>query len=626
MAREKPAAGHSGFRKDPGKGRRERLLKPCPPEQRASLFWNAGPCSGVGKEDFFAFFAQSHSKYEQEEQTNMTNLKKKLAVLLALCLMLGALPLSALAARYQLTLADGTTVVGELTTDDVTGAYEQTKLTGDYQYYSIAPGKITVGDKTANLTANYGEAPDQITLPVTATLVEETAALTFTKATAAVDGMEPATVMKDIADPTPSNKTITFTGSAPYVDAKSGHYLLVQITATAGTKIQVGTAAAQTFEGTTLNTAIPMDDSTTGTIAVSVLGANDAVVDTYTIDFTGVALLAKAGNGNTSAPAVDDESGDVIGTKVTDTAGNTVVVPTDSVVDTTEEMVTVAPVTDTTTADKVGIATTGDKKPAEAITSTIVSADKTTLVTVTVTKIDGTPGNQHTADDALASSPLTITIGNLTEGRTYYVFCIRDDGSVTSLGYAKPAGTLISFSTTHLCGFGATDITDLPAADKAALDTAVAATKDEGMTLAAGTEVENPAETETGIQAKFTAKANLTGTDAQTYYYGKLELKDLTADGYYLVAFDNGNAKPVSGSNVYPRTCIVVWADGNGEASMICQPGMLVSVYALHAGSGVPYVIPAEFADEDVFGLDKNNKGTSVNSLTDFTTLAPYTK
>lgn len=108
-----------------------------------------------------------YRKYKQEEINQM---KKKLtAAVLTLCLVLGLLPMSALAATYKLTLEDGTEV-GTIETNDETGAYEETALTGSFAHYSISPGTITVGDKTANLTAHYGEAPG--TLTVTATLVE----------------------------------------------------------------------------------------------------------------------------------------------------------------------------------------------------------------------------------------------------------------------------------------------------------------------------------------------------------------------------------------------------------------------------------------------------------------------
>lgn len=581
MAREKPAAGHSGFRKDPGKGRRERLLKPCPPEQRASLFWNAGPCSGVGKEDFFAFFAQSHSKYEQEEQTNMTNLKKKLAVLLALCLMLGALPLSALAARYKLTLADGTEV-GELTTDDTNKVTDST-LNAPYDYYSLAPGELTVDETTTELVAYYDGAPTA--LKFIPRLVSEAAALTFTGVTTGtISGMNVADLMEDITVAPQSGTTLTVTGTAPYFEGatveKSGHYLFVQITTTANATITLNGDEVNLTAGTPLTAAIELDKGTDGIITVPVKGTSD----TYTIDFTGVTLLAKSADGNTSAPA--EENGEVIGTKVTDTAGNTVVVPTDSVVDTTEEMVTVAPVTDTTTADKVGIATTGDKKPAEAITSTIVSADKTTLVTVTVTKIDGTPGNQHTADDALASSPLTITIGNLTAGRTYYVFCIRDDGSVTSLGYAKPAATLISFTTTHLCGFGATDITDLPAEEKGALDTAVKDSKDAGLVLTEGEAVVNPAEpVAASAQFRYTVSSALaSAAEKQEFFGGKLEVKNTSgADKTFMVAMttldSKGNPIKVGDKNL-SLTYVKKLADDE-IWELPCQQILNVRVYTI---------------------------------------------
>lgn len=124
-------------------------------------------------------------------------MKKKLAVLLALCLMLGALPLSALAATYKLTTKDGTEV-GTLTTDDETGAYEATNLTGDFAAYSIAPGTIKVGDKTATLTAYYDEAP----LTITATLnetAEESWTVTFAVGDHGTGTMEPVQVPKSAA-------------------------------------------------------------------------------------------------------------------------------------------------------------------------------------------------------------------------------------------------------------------------------------------------------------------------------------------------------------------------------------------------------------------------------------------
>lgn len=100
-------------------------------------------------------------------------MKKKLAVLLALCLTLGALPLSALAATYTVTDPEGNTV-GTLTTSDeetTKGQVTDTKLTGVYQYYSLAPDTIILeSDSPKTLTLYYGEAPTSLT--VTATLVE----------------------------------------------------------------------------------------------------------------------------------------------------------------------------------------------------------------------------------------------------------------------------------------------------------------------------------------------------------------------------------------------------------------------------------------------------------------------
>lgn len=96
-------------------------------------------------------------------------MKKKLAVLLALCLMLGALPLSALAAQYTATL-NGQEIT--LNVDDTTGAVS---LPSDLnEHYSVSPETLTVGSfpETQKFTLTYyGEAPN--TIEVTGTLVKE---------------------------------------------------------------------------------------------------------------------------------------------------------------------------------------------------------------------------------------------------------------------------------------------------------------------------------------------------------------------------------------------------------------------------------------------------------------------
>lgn len=109
-------------------------------------------------------------------------MKKKLAMLLALCLTLGILPLSALAAQYK-----GTLNGKEITIDvnDETGAVTlPSDLTA---YYSVSPETLTVGTFPASqeftLTAYYGESPKTVT--VTGLLVTEPAAKTFTVSFAA---------------------------------------------------------------------------------------------------------------------------------------------------------------------------------------------------------------------------------------------------------------------------------------------------------------------------------------------------------------------------------------------------------------------------------------------------------
>lgn len=242
------------------------------------------------------------------------------------------------------------------------------------------------------------------------------------------------------------------------------------------------------------------------------------------------------------------------------------------------------------------------------------------------------------AGDGLSISGNTLTIASTVEAGTVI--------TVTASYRDKTAAKYTITSATAANG----SFTVSPASEAAAGDTVtVTATPDEGymvdkitVSKADNTTVTvtnssfvMPAEAvtitvtfkETGaptskISAKFTS--TLTGTDIQEYYYGKLELTGLKAGSYYLVAFDNGNAKTDTGNSVYPRTCIVV--EGTGSTiSMTCQPNMYVSVYALHAGtSGAKYVIPEKFAEVDAFGLDTDNMGRKVETLTEFTVLRTY--
>lgn len=111
-------------------------------------------------------------------------MKKKItAAALALCLVLGLLPMSALAARYTGTL-NGAEIT--LDVDDTTG--KVTLPSGLAGHYSVSPDTLEVGSfpKSQEFTlTHYGEVPGTIT--VQGTLVEAPAGETFTVSFSAGD-------------------------------------------------------------------------------------------------------------------------------------------------------------------------------------------------------------------------------------------------------------------------------------------------------------------------------------------------------------------------------------------------------------------------------------------------------
>lgn len=94
-------------------------------------------------------------------------MKKKItAAALALCLLLGLLPMSVLAAQYKGTLN------GEEVTIDVDDTTGQVTLPASLAHYAASPDKLTVGSfpKTQDFALHYNGAPTGIT--ISGTLVE----------------------------------------------------------------------------------------------------------------------------------------------------------------------------------------------------------------------------------------------------------------------------------------------------------------------------------------------------------------------------------------------------------------------------------------------------------------------
>ncbi len=352
------------------------------------------------------------------------------------------------------------------------------------------------------------------------------------------DDMGDFTVEKDADDPT----RIIVTGTANYLDQYSGwqvsseeagHYLPINITGDANSKFisinrtegaKDGKVIGFEADGTQ-QVALYLDgEAAEGTLAADLepktiqfmFGDNkeDSEAPVYTLDFSGVVLLPKPDEetGTQVEAATDPETGETTGgVNVKDSSSNVVAeLPAPVVEETKDKIVLVDP---EPVASGTPVTDLVDTNVSQTIQDTIVP-DNTTFVKVEVKASADASENEYIADDALADNPITVTINNLDSAKTYYVFCIRDDKTVTSFGYATPNdNNAISFTTTHLCTFGATDVTEILNGDdadaKAALNSAVASSKDSGMALApgGGTEVENPADSEVAEVTSLTVSA-----------------------------------------------------------------------------------------------------------------------
>lgn len=415
---------------------------------------------------------------------------------------------------------------------------------------------------------------------------------------------------QDTADKT----KITITGSANYVEMsgfntdvpgeEKGHYVAINIPVTAEDKVVVTNVSSGAQGGKTVDheaegnveLLVWMDGNRSDSGLSEALkkgftfaiGEENSAV-TYTVDFSGVTMLPKVDEG-TKVETTTGEDGKTtveitneaqnIGAKLPETLGSG-----DTAAELSTVKVEVKPAEVSDVADKL----TNDSTP-EAV-KTAVATEGTKLVEVTVKTItvgdDGavTENETFNTKDALAATPITITIGGLTSGTQYYVFCIMDDGTVTSYGYVTADGTTITLTTKHLCTFGAAPMDQMTEDAKAALKAAVAADTDNHETGTVFTGVDaSKTEPPAGTPAVST-DIKLYYSDGGTEYYGgKLEITGLTPDKYYVVTFDYGSA--ISGGKV-PRAAVAVKADANGRAALSCQNNMKVTVQATGADNNV---------------------------------------
>lgn len=179
---------------------------------------------------------------------------------------------------------------------------------------------------------------------------------------------------------------------------------------------------------------------------------------TYKVDCTDVVLLPEPQtneDGSTTESKVVESGGDSDepAQVVTETKNETTVIgsvglpaDTEDLGDMTVEVksVTGIPADTTIQADS-------------AVKEALADQNKTTLVEVTVKNGEE---EKFTGDAPMEDAGIVVTIGGLTGGKTYFVFSIDRNGSVTSYGYKTldENDTAISVKSSHLTIFAAAEV------------------------------------------------------------------------------------------------------------------------------------------------------------------------
>lgn len=261
--------------------------------------------------------------------------------------------------------------------------------------------------------------------------------------------------------------------------------------------------------------------------------------DNFTINLSGVTLLPKAAEGTKVEATTDAEGNTTI--KASDTAGKvTVTLP----VETTEALTgNTVKVENKNFFSDIDMAENTNK----AVTDVVKTASAGAAVTVT--NSDG--------EEVKVSGEAVITITIKVEAAgTYHVFCIDNDGKVTSFGeYTADATTkTLTIKSTHLSQYPAVKITE---DNKAAVDAAAKlAGQDEGK-VDGDTPVTPPTTTSTYTRTTNTALNKVT-------INGK-------AGTYYVVQATNAK-------NSAPGLIYCVKADGSGNAEVRCNASSVLLV------------------------------------------------
>ncbi len=322
---------------------------------------------------------------------------------------------------------------------------------------------------------------------------------------------------------------ITVTGTANYISGwtefngdptakeNDGHYLPIQIKGVEGQKITIKGANEKTLtfgEDGSLELVMFLDKLTKSTFTVTVgevEASSKKAGDVYTIDLSGVTLLPKTVEG-TNVESKPGQDGSV-GTVEVSKDGNKVVIPGDLSTGTASDKVELGQMIVKVDAVENNADVTVDKNTPDDV-STAIKGKDSKIVEVTIKKV-GDTGEENLFSDGLPENKqITVTISGLTDGATYHVFCIKDDGSVSYYGYKTVSGNTLDVNTSHLCHFAAVKETD---AVKEAVKT-MAVEPNTGLEGSAGGTVTPGSITVTvGVAGGIGKKVTVTTVDSGTY-------------------------------------------------------------------------------------------------------------
>lgn len=386
---------------------------------------------------------------------------------------------------------------------------------------------------------------------------------------------------------------ITVTGTANYISGwtefngdptakeNDGHYLPIQIRGVNGQKITIKGANEKTLtfgEDGSLELVMFLDKLTESefTVTVGEVGTSSKEVgDVYTIDLSGVTLLPKTAEDTTveSKPGQDGS----VGTVEVSKGGNKVVIPGDLSTGTASDKVELGQMIVKVDAVENNADVTVDKNTPDDV-STAIKGKDSKIVEVTIKKV-GDTGEENLFSDGLPENKqITVTISGLTASKTYHVFCIKDDGSVSYYGYKTVSGNTLDVNTSHLCHFAAVEETEAvkEAVKTMAVEPNTGLEGSAGGTVTPGSIVVNSVADSGAIGHKVT----VTGLTAESVTV-QIAKPGNTAPA---VVFNIPKATAVNGFNVNAGSVVTVW---NGEVTFVN------GAPSNPPAASTPYTVPA---------------------------------